>query len=223
MCYSPYFVLPSSPTMLGVRGGDNRYSPWETLLLWKSWRIRFHFHLLEPSRCPLCLQPLLKVHLILAIIQGWTLNREIMKHQSFTFVFIYLSVCLSFIYLAGSGLSCGMWDLYHIVQIFRCRALTLYLGCLTSVVATGGLNCSETCGTRVCRAEIKPHPLCWEADSYPLDCPGSPLFIFLIFYLYLIILGLIILKIGHVNISPTQDRELRQRGIHMSFPSTCFS
>ena len=149
--------------------------------------------------------------------------REIMKHQSFTFLFIYLFVCLSLNYLAAWGLSCGTWNLHHIVQLFRCRALTLYSWCLTSVVATCGLNCSEAYRTRVCRPEIKPHPLCWEADSYPLDCPGSPSFIFLIFYLYLIILGLIILKIGHVNISPNQDRELRQRGIRMSFPSTCFS
>ena len=149
--------------------------------------------------------------------------REIMKHQAFTFIFIYLFVCLAFIYLAASGLICGTWNLHHIVQLFRCRALTLCLWCLTSVVATCRLNCSEACGTGVCWSEIKPCPLRWEADSYPLDCPGSPSFIFLIFYLYLIILGLIILKIGHVNLSPTQDRELRQRGIHMSFPSTCFS
>ena len=149
--------------------------------------------------------------------------RDIKKHQSFTFLFIYLFVYLTFIYLAASGLSCGTWNLHHIVQLFRCRVLTLYLWCLTSVVATCGLNCAEAYRTRVCRPEIKPHPLRWEADSYPLDCLGSPSFIFLIFYLYLIILGLIILKIGHVNISPTQDRELRQRGIHMSFPSTCFS
>ena len=149
--------------------------------------------------------------------------REIMKHQSFTFLFIYWFVCLSFNYLAASGLSCGTWNLHHIVQLFRCRALTLYSWYLTSVVATCGLNCAEAYRTRVCRPKIKPRPLRWEADSYPLDCPGSHSFIFLIFYLYLIILGLIILKIGHVNISPTQDRELRQRGIRMSFPSTCFS
>ena len=153
---------------------------------------------------------------------------EIMKHQSFNFLFIYLSITILFIYIsciysAASGLSCGTWDLHDIVQIFPCRALTLYLWCLTSVAATCGLNCAEAYRTRVCRPETKPGPLHWEADSYPLDCLGSPSFIFLIFYLYLIILGLIILKIGHVNISPTQDRELRQRGIHMSFPSTCFS
>ena len=154
--------------------------------------------------------------------------RGIMKHQSFTFLFIYLSITILFIYIsciysAASGLSCGTWDLHHIVQIFRCRALTLQLWCSSSVVATCGLSCSEACGTGVCQPEIKPRPLRCEVDSYPLDCPGSPSFIFLIFYLYLIILGLIILKIGHVNMSPTQDRELRQRGIHMSFPSTCFS
>ena len=85
--------------------------------------------------------------------------REIMKHQSFTFLFIYLFVYLTFIYLAASGLSCGTWNLHHIVQLFRCRALTLYLWCLTSVVATCRLNCSEACGTGVCRPEIKPCPL----------------------------------------------------------------
>lgn len=193
---------------------------YKNLFLWKSWRISFHPHLLEPSKCPLCFQPLLKVHLILAIIQGWTLTEALWSTSPLLF---YLFICLSIIYLAASGPSCGTRDLHHIVQIFQCRALTLQLWCLSSVVATCGLNCSEACGTGVCQPEIKPHPLHCEADSYPLDCPGSPSFIFLIFYLYLIILGLIALKIGHVNISLTQDRELRQRGIHMSFPSTCFS
>ena len=100
-----------------------------------------------------------------------------MKHQSFTFVFIYLSVCLSFIYLAGSGLSCGMWDLYHIVQIFRCRALTLYLGCLTSVVATGGLNCSETWNQSLPSRNQAPSPVL-RGRFLPTGLPGKSLLYF---------------------------------------------
>ena len=70
---------PSSWTGLSVRRGDNRYCLWaiKPCFLWKSWRIIFHPCLLEPSKCPLCFQPLLKVHLILAIIQGWTLTEAL--------------------------------------------------------------------------------------------------------------------------------------------------
>lgn len=63
----------------------------------------------------------------------------------------------------------------------------------------------------------------FKAGAYPLDFQASPSFIYLTFDLYLIILGLIILKIGHISISPTQYRKLRQRATHTSFPRTCFS
>ena len=46
-------------------------------------------------------------------------------------------------------------------------------GTQTSVVATHGLSCSEICGIFLDQG-LKPCPLHWQADSYPLYRQGSP-------------------------------------------------
>ena len=114
------------------------------------------------------------------------------------------------------------------MQIFRYRALALELCYLGSVVAPCGLSCSDACRILLPWPEIKHlfpaiqgrHLIPWLEVATSLK-EAIPSCIYLTFYIYLIILGLIILKIGHINISPTQ--KLRQREIQMSFPCTCFS
>ena len=177
---------------------------------------------LEPSKCPLCFQPLLKVHLIFTIIEDWRLIEHLWSNGALLF---YLFICLSiylFIWLhwvlvvargisfascrsfiAGQWLSnCGTW-----VQLLQ------HVG-LVSLSQVWDLNSLTENQIPICTLQGR---------FLTTGLPGNPSFIFLIFYLYLIILGLIKLKIVHVNISPIQDRYLRQRGIHTSFPSAYFS
>ena len=141
--------------------------------------------------------------------------RTFMKHQCFTFLFVYLLGCI------GS-------QLWHMGSSL-CHA-DLLLQCSDSLVVVLGLSsCSMQAQLLEGMWDLSsltrnqtPIP-CIASGFLTSDLQGSSSFIFLILYLYLIILDLIILKIGHINISPTYDRELRQREIHMSFPSMCFS
>ena len=143
MAYSPHFVPPSSPIGLGVRGGNHRYSPWAVKPCFcEKAGVSFHPHLLGAMQMPSLLSTATKGPPYFC--HHWRLNtyRTFTKQQCFTFLFIYLSIYL-FIYLAALGLSCGTWDLRCIMQIFRCRALTLQLWHLGSVAATCGLSCSK--------------------------------------------------------------------------------
>ena len=51
--YSPHFILPSSPTGLGVRGGVNRYSLWTVKPYYcAKARLSFHSHSLGAIKMP---------------------------------------------------------------------------------------------------------------------------------------------------------------------------
>ena len=153
---------------------------------------------------------------------SWHHSRQ-NSYRAFMKLF-YLFIWLLWVLVVAHGISVST------MQIFRCKALALELCYLGSVVAPCGLSCSEACRISLPLPEIKHlfpaiqgrHLIPWLEVATSLK-EAIPSCIYLTFYIYLIILGLIILKIGHINISPTQYRKFRQREIQMSFPCTCFS
>ena len=70
--------------------------------------------------------------------------------------------------------SCGVWAPECMGSVV-CNTRTLWLRCVSSVVAACRLSCPMACGILVPRPGIEPASLHWKVDSLPLDHQGSPL------------------------------------------------
>ena len=108
MGYSPHFILPSSPTGLGVRGGVNRYSLWTVKPYYCAKAgLSFHTHSLGAIKMP-------------SFNHYW---RSTLFLPSIKIEHLH-SACEAFLFIWLHQVSCGAWDGHGILQIFSCSALT---------------------------------------------------------------------------------------------------